>query len=105
MVRHYKTLLSHPSVRAMTYWGLADGGWLGAPGGFVRVDGSPKPSYEALHGLIKGEWWTPPTTLPTDDSGRARFTGFLGAYEVTAAGRTATFRLDTPGETEVAVTL
>jgi GH35 family endo-1,4-beta-xylanase len=105
VVRHYKTLLSHPSVKAMTYWGLNDGGWLGAPGGFVRVDGSPKPSYEALHGLIKGEWWTPPTTLPTDDSGRARFSGFLGAYEVTAAGRTAAFRLDSPGRAEIAVSL
>nr|BFE79654.1 hypothetical protein GCM10020093_022550 [Planobispora longispora] len=32
IVRHYKTLLSHPAVEAMTYWGFSDGGWLGAPG-------------------------------------------------------------------------
>ncbi|GGK80899.1 beta-xylanase [Sphaerisporangium melleum] len=98
IARHYKTLLSHPSVQAMTYWGMADGGWLGAPGGFVRTDGTPKPSYEALRSLVKGEWWLPPTTLATDEQGRVRFTGFLGEYEVTAAGRTARFRLDAPGE-------
>ena len=67
LVRHYKTLLSHPSVQAMTYWGFVDGGWLGAPGGFVRTDGTPKPAYEAARSLIKGEWWLPPTTVRTDD--------------------------------------
>jgi GH35 family endo-1,4-beta-xylanase len=105
VVRHYKTLLAHPSVRAMTYWGIADGGWLGAPGGFVRVDGTPKPSYEALHGLVKGDWWLPPTTMTTDADGRLRFAGFLGEYEVSAGGRTATFRLAAPGPTAVDLTL
>jgi GH35 family endo-1,4-beta-xylanase len=97
IVRHYKTLLSHPSVRAMTYWGLTDDGWLGAPGGFVRADGTPKPSYEALHSLIRGEWWLPPTTMVTDADGRVGFSGFLGTYEVSAAGRSATFDLGEPG--------
>jgi endo-1,4-beta-xylanase len=98
IVRHYRTLLSHPSVQAATYWGISDGGWLGAPGGFLRADGSRKPSYEALHGLIKGEWWLPPTTLVADEQGRVRFRGFLGAYEVSAAGRTGTVHLAAPGE-------
>ncbi|GAA3820508.1 endo-1,4-beta-xylanase [Sphaerisporangium flaviroseum] len=105
VVRHYKTLLSHPSVQAMTYWGLTDGGWLGAPGGFVRVDGTPKPSYDALHSLIKGEWWLAPTTMVTDAEGRVRFDGFLGQYEVTAAGRTATFGLGETGEVTATVDL
>jgi endo-1,4-beta-xylanase len=50
IVHHYKTLLSHPAVEAGTYWGLSDGGWLGAPSGLVRPDGSLKPSFEALRG-------------------------------------------------------
>ncbi len=37
VVRHYRTLLSHPAVEAITYWELSDtGAWLGAPVGFVR---------------------------------------------------------------------
>jgi endo-1,4-beta-xylanase len=106
VVRHYQTLLSHPSVQAITYWGLSDGGWLGAPGGFVRADGTPKPSYEALRALIKDDWWLKPTTMVTDAEGGLQFNGFLGEYAVSVAGQaTATFRLDRPGEAAVAVDL
>ena len=105
LVRHYKTLLSHPSVQAMTYWGFVDGGWLGAPGGFVRTDGTPKPAYEAARSLIKGEWWLPPTTVRTDADGRIRVGGMLGEYAVTAGDRTATFTLDEPGEVKIEVAL
>lgn len=93
VVRHYKTLLSHPAVQAATYWGLPDGGWLGAPGGLVRADGTPKPAYEALHALVRGEWWLAPTTLVTDEHGRVGVHGFHGDYELSAAGRTARFRI------------
>ncbi len=103
IVRHCTTLLSHPSVQAMTYWGMLDGGWLGAPGGLVRADGTPKPSYEALRSLVKGDWWLPPTTLVADAGGRVRFTGFLGDYELSVNGRTTTFTLDTPGPVELTV--
>ena len=42
--RHYRSLVSHPSVEAITYWGITDAGaWLGAPIGLVRADGTPKP--------------------------------------------------------------
>ncbi|MBO3752800.1 endo-1,4-beta-xylanase [Streptosporangiaceae bacterium NEAU-GS5] len=105
MVRHYTTLLSHPSVTAMTYWGMIDGGWLGAPGGLVRADGTPKPSYDALRALVKGEWWFPPTPLAPDADGRVGFNGFLGEYAVTAAGRTGTFHVENPGEIAVSVAL
>jgi endo-1,4-beta-xylanase len=84
--RHYRTLLSHPSVEAMTYWGLSDRGmWLGAPGGLLRADGSRKPAFDRLRELVKGEWWLPPTTLRTDAEGRVRFGGFLGDYRIEMA--------------------
>jgi len=94
VVRHYRTLASHPAVQAVTYWGLSDGGWLGAPGGFVRADGTPKPSYDALHGLVKGDWWLAPTTMRTDDAGRVRVRGWFGDYEVRGPGGSAGFVLD-----------
>ncbi|WP_129339123.1 endo-1,4-beta-xylanase [Cellulomonas endophytica] len=87
MVRHYTTLLSHPQVDAVTYWGLTDAGsWLGAPVGLVRADGTTKPSYDALHGLVKGDWWLAPTTVRTDAEGRVAVEGFAGTYRVTGGG-------------------
>ena len=87
LARHYRSLVSHPAVAAITYWGITDAGaWLGAPIGLVRADGSPKPSYDALHHLVKDEWWLKPTPLRTDSDGRIRITGFLGDYEVEVAG-------------------
>jgi endo-1,4-beta-xylanase len=95
MVRHYRTLVSHPAVEAVTYWGLTDAGaWLGAPVGFVRADGTPKPSYDALRGLVKGEWWLGPTPMRTDASGRVQVRGFAGAYRISAADLVADVPLD-----------
>lgn len=94
VVRHYRTLVSHPAVQAITYWGLADDGmWLGAPGGFIRRDGSPKPSFHALKALIKGQWWLEPTTFRTDEAGRVQVHGWLGDYRVSAAGASADLAL------------
>lgn len=107
IVRHYRTLVAHPAVQAVTYWGLSDeGSWLGAPVGLVRADGSSKPSYDALRALVKGEWWLPETTLRTDAAGRVQVSGFLGSYRLTA-GITgeAVFALQAPGEASIEVTL
>jgi endo-1,4-beta-xylanase len=102
IVRHYRTLLSHPAVEAATYWGLTDAGaWLGAPVGFVRADGTPKPSYDALRGLVKGDWWLAPTPMRTDGSGRLWVEGFLGDYRVTAPGLTADVGLESSGRVEL----
>jgi GH35 family endo-1,4-beta-xylanase len=105
IVRHYKTLLSQPSVEAMTYWDLTDLAWLGAPAGMVRRDFSPKPSYDAVHALIKGEWWLAPTTMTTDADGQLRFNAFLGDFEVSAGERKGAFELDAKGAAAVQVQL
>ena len=102
---HYSTLLAHPAVEAITWWGFPDGGWLNAPSGLVRVDGSPKPAYERLRGLIKGDWWLPPTPMRTDDDGVLRLSGFLGDYEVAAGGRRAALSLDVAGPIDLTVRL
>jgi GH35 family endo-1,4-beta-xylanase len=105
IVGFYKTLLSQPSVEALTYWDMTDGHWLKAPGGLVRSDFSPKPSYHAVHALIKDEWWLAPTTMTTDAEGRLRFNAFLGDFEVTAGERKAAFKLDRKGADAVEVKL
>lgn len=107
--RHYRTLLSHPGVEAMTYWGLSDRGmWLNAPGGLLREDGSRKPAFDRLRGLVKDDWWLPPTTLRTDAEGRVRFAGFLGDYEITPAdggGAAVEVTLTDPGANTLSTTL
>jgi endo-1,4-beta-xylanase len=78
----YRVLFSHPSVHAITWWDFSDqGAWQGAPAGLLREDMSPKPSYDALFALIKGEWWTRVATR-VGEGGRVAFRGFLGDYRV-----------------------
>ena len=92
--RHYRTLVAHPAVESVTYWGITDAGaWLGAPIGFLRADGSPKPSFHALHGLIKGEWWVPETQVVADDNGDVVVEGFAGDYELVVDGRVTAFSI------------
>ncbi|WP_436532086.1 endo-1,4-beta-xylanase [Actinoplanes sp. HUAS TT8] len=106
IVRHYRTLLAHPSVQAITYWGITDeGAWLGAPCGLVRADGTPKPAYQALRDLVKGEWWRAPASLRTDEAGRVAIQGWLGDYRLHAAGDTATLTIAEPGPAQASVRL
>ncbi|MCR5156048.1 MAG: endo-1,4-beta-xylanase [Butyrivibrio sp.] len=77
----YRILFSHPLVEAITTWDFTDGAWLKAPSGFIREDGTTKPSYKMLKDLVKGEWWTN-TTVTTDEAGRATVCGFKGDYKL-----------------------
>jgi len=105
ILRHYRTVVAHPAVESLTYWGLTDeGSWLGAPSGVVRLDGTPKPAYDALRELIRGEWWLAPTGMVTDADARVTVEGFGGEYRVTApdgANATVTVRAGTTGTAEV----
>jgi endo-1,4-beta-xylanase len=99
IVRHYRSLVGHPAVQSINYWGVTDdGAWLGAPVGFLRADGSRKPSYAALSDLIKGEWWLPPTSMRTSSAGTVPVRGFFGDYA--AGGEAFTIRR---GQTEATV--
>ena len=94
IVRHYRTLVGHPAVDVVNYWGLTDAGaWLGAPSGLLRADGSRKPAYDALQHLVRDEWWLAPTPLRTDDDGRVAVRGFAGDYRVTAGPRSTALAL------------
>jgi endo-1,4-beta-xylanase len=95
----YSILFKHPLVEAITTWSFSDdGAWLGAPAGFLRSDNSPKPSYEVLQKLIKGDWSTN-VTCKTDDNGMISFEGFLGDYDLVCGDKKVSFKLDKNAET------
>lgn len=103
VVLHYKTLLAHPAVQAITWWDLSDGGWLNAPAGLLHEDHSCKPAYDELLKLIKGEWWVPPTKFTTDANGQITFDGFLGDYELSIGDQKAIFPLKEKGDASISV--
>jgi len=96
-VLHYKTLFAHPLVESITYWNFVDGGWLNAPAGFIRKDGTAKPMYSEILNLVKREWWTKTAALMTDDEGNVNVSGYLGEFEVICDGVTRKFALDKSG--------
>jgi GH35 family endo-1,4-beta-xylanase len=89
--RLYRVLFSHPAVAAITWWDFSDlEAWQAAPAGLLRKDMSPKPIYERLLRMVKGEWWTR-VSSKTDSEGEVKCRGFYGAYVITATapdGRT-----------------
>jgi GH35 family endo-1,4-beta-xylanase len=103
VIQHYKTLLAHPLVEGITWWDLADGGWLNAPAGLIRRDSSSKPAYEELMRLVKGEWWMAPTRFLTDNEGKVHFTGFLGEYEMQWQSKRIPFKLDATGSNRIEI--
>lgn len=103
VVQHYKTLLSRPAVESITWWDLSDGGWLNAPAGLLRKDHSPKPAYDELLKLVKGEWWLSPTKMTTNADGKFTVTGFPGEYELTVDGKKTAFSLTGSGNVSVSI--
>ena len=85
-------LFDHPLVEAFTNWDFTDGAWLGAPAGLLRLDGSRKPSFEALRQRIRGEWHTK-AELMTDENGCFALEGFRGQYALSCDGKEAAFTL------------
>jgi len=97
------TLFDHPLVEAFTNWDFTDGAWLGAPAGLLRLDGSRKPSYEALKQRIRSDWHTS-IDLMTDENGCIEVEGFRGLYALTCEGKEAEFTLSRDcGKTDVTV--
>ena len=84
VVKFYATLFAHPSVQAITWWDFSDNGaWQRAAAGLVRKDMSPKPVYERLLKLVKGEWWTK-SEGRADGQGEWATRAFYGTHRITA---------------------
>jgi endo-1,4-beta-xylanase len=109
-VQLYTLLFSHPAVEAITWWDFSDlGAWMGAPSGLLRADMSPKPLYERLMTLVRGEWRTNVRT-DTGDYGVIRCRCFYGTHRVTAmlpSGDvvTAMFQAERSGDRAISVAL
>jgi GH35 family endo-1,4-beta-xylanase len=83
-VKFYTALFAHPAVQAITWWDFSDlGAWQGAAAGWLRRDMSPKPVYDRLLSLIRGEWWTK-TAETTDARGEVKVRAFFGTHRITA---------------------
>ena len=79
----YTLLFSHPAVEAAIWWDLSDrGAWQRAAAGLLRQDMSPKPAYDRLHALIKGQWRTR-ATGETGKDGSFKLRLFRGLHKVT----------------------
>jgi endo-1,4-beta-xylanase len=102
-IQHYKTLFAHPLVEGITWWDLSDGGWLNAPAGLIRKDGSAKPAYEELAKLVKGEWWVTPMKLMTNCNGEIHFSGFFGQYKLSYDGKQTIVAISNRKETRISV--
>lgn len=82
--RFYTMLFAHPAVQALTWWDFSDqGAWQGAAAGLVRKDMSPKPVYDRLKSLVKGDWWTRAEGR-TNEQGEWAVSAFYGTHRVTA---------------------
>jgi GH35 family endo-1,4-beta-xylanase len=83
-VKFYTALFAHPAVQAITWWDFSDlGAWQGAAAGWLRRDMSPKPVYDRLLSLIKGDWWTK-TIETTDVRGEVKVRAYFGTHRITA---------------------
>lgn len=98
----YSVLFSQPLVEAITAWNFVDGGWLKAPAGVVHADNTPKPVYNKLMELIRGEWMTDIEVM-TDADGRADFSGFKGGYTAKTDGGSASFELSGKEKNEISI--
>ena len=78
----YRLFFGHPAVVSINYWGLSDRNIWIERGGLLDKEYRPKPVFNVLKKLIKGEWMTPPIVTCTDDDGQIAFRGFFGQYEV-----------------------
>jgi endo-1,4-beta-xylanase len=78
----YRLSFGHPSVVSINYWGLSDHNIWIQKAGLIDAEYRPKPAFDVLKKLIKGEWMTPKQQLTTNENGELSFKGFYGRYEI-----------------------
>jgi len=97
--RLYRLWFSHPAVNGAIWWNLVDDTAYVTPtwneniykGGLLSKDLKPKPAYEALKRLVKGEWTTR-TALSYENGASNKFHGFYGDYEALVETPSGSFK-------------
>ena len=92
----YTIAFAHPSARSVTWWDIRDTGAAIQYGGLLHEDGSPKPAFERIAGLLAG--WRTEATVETDATGHATLPAYGGEYAIHG-----TLPEGVPIETEVTV--
>jgi GH35 family endo-1,4-beta-xylanase len=82
MEQVYRQCFGHPAVESINYWGFSDRRIWIEGGGLIDDDYNPKPVFDMLKKLIKGEWMTQPFKIRTDSNGEIIFQGFYGQYQL-----------------------
>lgn len=92
----YTLAFAHASMVSIHWWGLSDRFiWLEG-GGLLDKNFNPKPVYNTLLKLVKGDWMTKNLKATTNKKGEASFRGFFGKYEIAvtkADGTVKTFNV------------
>lgn len=91
-------VFSHPAVDGFLMWGFWEGRHWRPRGAMFRRDWSPKPNAGVYRDLVFHRWWTD-TQGRTGADGVFRTRGFLGDYEIEAAGKTVNTTLRHEGQT------
>ncbi|MGA2496347.1 MAG: DUF6798 domain-containing protein [Tepidisphaeraceae bacterium] len=89
----YTVLFSHPACEAINYWNFGPDSLLGGAG-MLDEKFQPKPVFNRLKALIRGQWMTNIPATPLSE-GTIAFRGFHGDYELTVTlpdGKTARTR-------------
>jgi GH35 family endo-1,4-beta-xylanase len=87
LVRMYKMVFAHPSMRECSYWDLLDDyTWNKVDGGLVTAERKPKLAYHALNELFHEEWKTSFKGV-TDGDGLVYLRGFHGYYSAEIEGK------------------
>ncbi len=80
--RDFMTILfSHPSVKSLLVWGFWEGRHWRPDAAFYDGDWNLRPHGKVWKKLVFEQWWTPVTTVTSDQEGVARFDGYMGDYE------------------------
>ncbi len=100
-LRRFLTVLySHPNVDGVNFWGFGPDNWQ-ANIGLLDENYEPRPAFDELYRLVNEEWHTH-VHRDSGRSGRFRFRGFHGNYELNARlpdGREVSTDFDLNAET------